>query len=363
MFVPTHRAGPDVQGDVIRFKNLLRHAEAELRAAEMRPLDVTEFMAPLTELLADSRFWAHQAEGLAVFRASEFVRTYRLPLTVPELVVVARSFHLKPLLPLLTDEARFHLLAISQNSVRLFRGTRHRLDEVELQAVPRSLEEALRYDDPERQLQFHTGAPAAGARRAAMFHGGGGGVDDSKDNVLRFFQLVDKGLHPILRDEHGPLVLAAVEYLHPLYRQATTHNNLMDVGLTGNPDNMSAQQLHEMVLPQIEAHFRKAQDAAIARYHQLAGTGRTGTDVAEVVSAAQGGRVDVLFVAVGRQQWGRVDPATGQVHPTDQAGGGAEDLLNAAAVRALASGGSVFVLPPEEIPSNDGGLVAAVYRY
>jgi len=62
--------------------------------------------------------------------------------------------------------------------------------EVELENTPQSLSEAFKYDDPEKQLQFHTRAPAAGGERAAMFHGHGVGKDDAKDNILRFFHQV-----------------------------------------------------------------------------------------------------------------------------------------------------------------------------
>jgi hypothetical protein len=158
-------------------------------------------------------------------------------------------------------------------------------------------------------------------------------------------------------------MLAAVEYLHPLFRQATTHANVMDVGLKGNPDNLTAQQLHEMVLPRIESHFREGREAATARFRRLAGTGRTGTDLTEALLAAHGGRIETLFVAVGRQQWGSVDYEHGVVRVQNDAGPGAEDLLNVAAVHTLATGGAVFAVPPEDVPGGNGALLAAVYRY
>jgi len=40
-------------------------------------------------------------------------------------VVVSDRFHLKPLLPLLTGDGRFYILALSQNQVRLLQGTRY----------------------------------------------------------------------------------------------------------------------------------------------------------------------------------------------------------------------------------------------
>ena len=44
--------------------------------------------------------------------------------------------------------------------------------------------------------------------------------------------------------EHAPLVLAGVEFLHPIFREATTYQHLLEQGLTGNPEGKSAQQLH-----------------------------------------------------------------------------------------------------------------------
>ena len=71
--------------------------------------------------------------------------------------MIAEQFDLKPLLPLFTAGGRYYQLAISQNQVRLFEGTRFGINETDLRDAPRSLEEALKYDVRESQLQAHTG--------------------------------------------------------------------------------------------------------------------------------------------------------------------------------------------------------------
>jgi hypothetical protein len=179
IYQPAHRAGPDTrsyaQQDPVRFKNLLREAEQRLRAGGVSTPAAAELLQSSRRLLDDPVFWQYQADGLAVFVAQGAMRTFRVPVGFEELVVVAPSFHIKPLLPLLTGDGLFYVLALSQNEVRLLAGTRDHMGEVELPGAPRSLAEALRYDDPERQLQFHTGTPGGGDRRAAMFHGQGTG--------------------------------------------------------------------------------------------------------------------------------------------------------------------------------------------
>ncbi len=118
IFLPTHRAGTQTQQDPIRLKNLLREAEERLLAKGLRAPEVDELVAPARESLDDSDFWRHQSNGLAVFLSPGVLRYYRLPLNFEDLVIVANRYHLKPLLPLLTGDGQFYVLALSQNEVR-----------------------------------------------------------------------------------------------------------------------------------------------------------------------------------------------------------------------------------------------------
>jgi hypothetical protein len=82
------------------------------------------------------------------------------------------------------------------------------------------------------------------------------------------------------------------------------------------------------------------------RFRELMGTGKTSGSLAEVVPAARGGRVDVLFVAG--------DEANAP-NATD------EELLEAAACFTLRNGGTTYEVHAAEMPG--GGPVAAVFRY
>jgi hypothetical protein len=97
----------------------------------------------------------------------------------------------------------------------------------------------------------------------------------------------------------------------------------------------------------------------VAQYRQLAGTGRTSNDPAEVVRAAYGGQVAILFVARDREQPGTYDASRGEVEVHEEPRPGDEDLLNFAAIHTLLHAGTVFVVQPDDVPG--GGLLAAVY--
>jgi len=366
MFLPMHRGGVESLQNAVRCKNLLRQAEEHLLAAGLRPPQIQAFLAPVQQRLTDYDFWQHQSNGLALFIGPEVFRLYRLPLPFAELVVVNQRFHLKPLLPLLSGDGRFYVLALSQNQLRLLECTRYSVTEVDLPNVPKSRDEALKYDvETERQLQFHTrtqsfAAPGSG-ERGAIFHGHGVGIDDAKDRIVEYFRLVDRGLSEIIEPKPAPLVLAGVEYLLPLYREVTAYAHVVETGITGNPEGLRAEELQERGWSVVEPLFQKDLEDAAARYRRYAGTGLASSDLKEVVLAAYHGRVATLFVACDVQQWGTFAPETQDIMIAQEAAPEHEDLLDCAALHTFLNSGTVYAVPPEQIP--DAAPLAAVLRY
>jgi hypothetical protein len=355
IFMPTHRMGAETMQGKLRLKNLLRDAKERLIALGMFSREADRLLKPVMAFLDNSPFWQCQSDGLAIFLTDGFLNYYRVPLTFEELVVVANRFHLKPLLPLLFNDGQFYVLALSQNNLRLFECTRFSVSDVELEGVPQNLDEAVRFDEPKKHLQLHTGAGAA------VFHGHGGGIDDMKDQLLQYFRQIDKGISRYLQNENAPLVLAGVDYLFPIYREANTYACLMDAGINGNPDEQKPEELQAKAWELIVPHFMRQRDDALARYRQLAGSGRTSSDVRTVVEAAFLGRVELLFVGVGVQRWGQFDQENGRAEIHAEAQPGDEDLLDLAAIQTLRNGGAVFASAPSEVP--DEAPLSAVFRF
>lgn len=355
------RLGAETQQNPIRFKNLLRQAEEQLLALGMRRQDALDLLQPVRELDTDD-FWQHQSDSLAIFRSPHQFRYYCLPLAFPELTVVTDRFHLKPLLPLLSGDGKFYILALSQNQIRLFQGTRYSVSEVELPDMPTSMAEALKYDDPEKSLQFHTRTPqGSSGDRAAIFHGHGAGDDERPENLLRYFRQVSDGLESLLKTERSPLVLAGVDYLLPLYHQASTYDPILPDGVTGNPEILKPEELHERAWQIVGPYFELEKESTVARFQELQGTGKTASTIEEVVSAAYFQRVETLFVPVGEQVWGRFDPEANAVRIHDRPEAGDEDLLDLAALHTLNNAGTVYAVEPGNVPEDR--LLAAIFRY
>jgi len=362
LFMPTHRKGPEVQQDPIRFRNLLKKAREDLVSQGLRGPEADELLHGPRNLGGDSMFWNHQSDGLAMFISSDRWTHYRVPRSFSEMVFVGDRFVIKPMLPLITGDGRFYLLTLSQNQVQLFQGSKFSLTAVEdMGDVPTSLAEALQWDDPEPQLQSRIGGPGRGGRDAAIFHGHGDASEEAKTDILRYFQLVDRGLSDLLAGDNAPLVLAGVDYLLSIYQEANTYSNLLEDGVTGHPDREMADDLHRKAWEVVEPVFRAEIDATVERYNESAGTGATSDNIREIVPAAAHGRVDTLLVAEGAHIWGQFDPENIRVEVRDEAEPGDEDLLDLASVLTLQNSGVVHAASPEKVPGHDG--VIALYRY
>jgi hypothetical protein len=348
-FMPSHRGGSPE--DPIRWRKHLKEAETQLHRRGLRRIQIADLLAPGWRLLEDAPFWKNQGDGLAGFLAPEFMQIFRLPIAFKDGVTVGNRFTILPLLPLLTDDGSFFVLAVSQNAVRLLQGTRMTINEIGLKDVPHDMAEALATHDRDEPLTFHTRRTSSGAW-TTIFEGHGVGIDDAKDDLLRYFQRIDRGLHRVLREEQAPLLLASVDYLRPIYRQANTYPCLLEKGLEGNPDRLGDKELHDQAWPIVEPLFKEARKQATARYQHLADTEHVSSDPKVVVSAAYKGCVETLFVALDQEVWGIFDPNSGQVQRHPDASFGDVNLLDLAAAHTLKHGGTVYAVPCEQVPGH-----------
>jgi hypothetical protein len=363
LYMPTIRAGRDIRQNPIRFKNLLKEAEEQLLQSGHRRSEAKSLLDPAYELLNNEIFWQRQSDGFAMFLSGEITRHYRLPLEFESLATTAECFFIKPLLPLFMRNGRFFVLALSQNSVRLLEGTRYSVDELDLGDTPKSLSEALQWDDPESQLQHHASeGPSTFGGKQATFHGHGVGHDDQKNNILRFFQIVDKGLMELLADEDAPLVLAGVDYLLPIFRQASKYEHIMEESIDGNPELQKPEELHQKAWKIVEPQFKKdEEDASLLFQQNKAKDGQATGDIRKIVPSAFFGQVDQLFVIEKEYIWGSFNPETNEVEFHERPGPESQDLLDLAAAHTIINGGKVFTVAPEAVPS--GERVAALLRW
>jgi len=334
IYLPTHRRFPEKRQDPTRYRALLSRAESAL-AGVAAAGDVDRLLGPLRGL-EQGAHWEHSLDGLALFSSRGLAAAYRLPMPLPEGAFVADTFHVKPLIPFLHANQRYFALALSQNAVSLYEGGPLGAARVELRGVPSSLQDALGLPDFDRSLTGHPGGPAG-----FVLYGRGPGKEETKESLVQFFRRIDHGLHEYLREERAPLILAAVGYYHPIYREVNTYPHLLPQGLEGNFERENGDRIHASAWPIVsEALVRGIKERA-DRYRELAGTGLASDDFGEIAEAVRAGRVRVMLAAAGDR------------YETEQA----DDLCE----EALRKNAEVFVIPPDAMPTSNP--VAAIYRY
>ncbi len=360
IYMPTHRAGQQTRENSIRFKSTLQRAHEELARTDKEAAE--RLVGGVMKITDDNDFWRHQLQALGIFIDRARTLFVRLPRPMKrEIVAVADSFHVKPLIRAMQTLDRYQLLAVTQKSVTLYEGDRDNLDVVPLHPdVPRTLVEAIGGEVAGQLNVSHYG----GLAHSGMFHGHHDNKDDRDMDLERYFRVIDKAVY----DYHGrngdlPLFLAADVDYHDRFRKASHHPRLQEEGVRINPGAVEVtperlrEEMNGILLPQMHARTREL----IEQYGNAKARGQGSDDLAAIAQAAATGRVAVLLIDADRHVGGRVDPGDGKLKLMPESDPEVDDVLDDLAEMTLRQGGRALVLPGDVHPADSGA--AAIFRY
>jgi hypothetical protein len=342
LYQPTHRRHPDNQQDPIRYRNLVDQAEASLRreypGREVRPL-----LDPFRALQDDREFWNHALDGLAVFGAPGVFRAYRLQRTVPELTVVAESYHTKPLLRFVQSADRYQVLGLGRDAVLMWEGNRDVLDPIDpADEVPRSVGVVL--------------------GEGAAPRGPGFANDPADIDTEQFFRAVDRAvLEQHSRPSGLPLVLVALAENQEVFRRFSQSPFLLADGVRFDPGSLAPERLREEVWGVVQPRYLQRLADLVGAFEEARSKHQASGDPSDIAQAAVASRVATLLVEAQRELPGHLDPATGRIEHADLAHPAVDDLLDDLAELVLQRGGEVVVVPADRMPTQSGA--AAIYRF
>ncbi len=374
LYQPTPRRHPENQQDPIRFRNLVKEAETSLgRVLEANAID--PILAPLRALADDADFWNHTHDGLAIFVGPEQFRLVHLQRPVAELLVVAESFHVKPLLRIVQSADRYQVLSVNRRDIRLFEGNRDVLDEIALSpGVPSTITDALGEELTTAEGQVHSygtgpvdGAGASrgpgGAKTGGHGHGHGSKKDEIEKDTERFFRAVDKAILELHSKPSGlPLILAALPEYHAPFHAISYNPHLVAKGIEVNADTLAPDELRARAWKVMEPFYIDRLAQLVERFGAARSAQRGDDRLPQVAQAAASGRIDTLLLQAERAIPGRLDVATGDVQcSSDMTDPAVDDVLDDLAQRVLVTGGKVVIVPTDRMPTDTG--LAAIYRY
>jgi hypothetical protein len=357
LYQPTHRAHPENQGDPTVFKNLLTKLEQSLQ--EKYPVrDVRGLMEPFLELEKKYAFWQNTLDGLAILASPSAFHILLLQRPVKTFVVVADSFHIKPLLRYVQSADRFEILALTRHSARMYEGDRYHVDPVEHKDFPEKITDALGDELTEKELQIS----GAGGGRFGIRHAHGDRKEELSKDEDRYFRVIDREtLEKFSKPSGFPLILAALTEHQSTFRELSQNPHLLPEGIQQNPESMDTEQLRVAAWKVLEPYYlerlgKLREDFQTAQARQQ-GTG----DLSDACRAAIEGRIGTLLIEADRVEPGKLDPTTGAIQDADLKNPEVDDLLDDLAEAVLNTGGEVVIVPKEQMPTKSG--LAATYRF
>lgn len=275
LILPTHRTAPANLQDPTRLRNLQTEAAnrllQEFSARELAPL-----LERLEALIAEVDF-RYTLDGLVLYVNQDVARKFYVPFSLNERVVIDHTFATRDLVFAMNRSSRYWVLALSEQSTRLFEGTRETLIEITDGKFP----------------MVHGGA--GGAAKLP----GGQGINTSAyqdDQHRQFFRSVDAEFNQLVSQDPLPLVLVGVDRYFSFYQEvATTATDLLAT-VRGNHDATPIHELGELTWAAAAPAFADRRAEVMEELNAAMSAQRVAFSIAEIWRAAQEGRGKVLLV-------------------------------------------------------------------
>lgn len=352
--LPTHKTGEESKQDPIRFKNLLSDVEEQLTKKGKKNGEIEKILKPAKELLDKPLFWSHMDQGLVVYLTEKSFDVYKLPYTIEEQAFVNDHFLITPLLPMTSMDGTYTVLAVSRQKLRLLRCTRNEVTDITPDDIPLSVADYLEVD-PEKELQFHTGAKG----EAAMFFGHNANEEDKKVIVEQFYREAEKEITPLMNSQKDPLVLIGLKDNIHIYKKANSYGRVVDDVIARNPDELTDKQLKDRGWEVIKDYFLKDMYNSLENYSKQPNE-KVSNNLSDIIEATVMGKSQIIFLSKGEKKWGLYDEENHTVHYTNSDDESVE-LLNWLSITGFKRGSKVYMLPKEEMPIRS--TVAAEFRF
>jgi hypothetical protein len=358
MPLSTAPGNQSAKGNALEWKETLRALEPKIQ----------QYGAAGRELLDSVRDWDGIFQGrppegrsIAVLRSHDvFVATW-VEEAVKSRADIGPHFYIRPLLPDLTRDKVFYILALSQKNVRLLRCTSHSSEEVALPPhTAAGFDTYMNTAKPDHMLDNRSsGGPDVGSSKGVMFSTSSD-REDKDEYLAHFYRQIDRGVEETLRGKTEPVMLAGVEYEIALYRSLNSKLHLAQESVQGAPNSLKSGEMHARALDAMLRCYERKIDDALAQYNHKVGAGASNR-LKDVVTAAHDGRVLTLLVSDSLQRTGVFDESTHTVKGRETGTSEDEDLINDAAVQTILHAGQVSVVPNGKMPN--GAPLAAIFRF
>jgi hypothetical protein len=285
IIVPTHRRSPGRVADKPGTEKLIKYAKEWLRV-KYTESDLTSLLQSLDELYKEIDFM-HNFEGIGLYVSDHFKMLVQFPFPVEEKVMVGDSFEVRDLLYKQDYGKPYLVLLISENRIRLFRGSWRELEEIKNEHFPRRYEEEYIYNHPSRSTSY------AGEAHVKDFE-----KDKSVLEEIRFkdFFIKTDDLISKYNSGNNSIILLGSQKELAWFETVTSHKISIAGKLYGNYDHESLAELAAITWPVMYEHLQQERRQLIDEFIEKSGWEKAISGISRIWQAASEGRALKLIV-------------------------------------------------------------------
>ncbi|KYG64321.1 hypothetical protein AZI87_13895 [Bdellovibrio bacteriovorus] len=297
-----------------------------------------------------AEFLESEKEGLAIFVNKHWTGYYVAGHELPSKVVVAESFHLKPLIEDLQGHNTYHALVLTPSEAVLFSCDGSRGSEIHTFLYhhgQHSNSMHWKYQDETETFQIPH----------LKSHSRGRGTQDNHLKKKSSGKLFLKWIESKISKETGyktlPLFVFTSDIIFHAYKEVSAHAEpvLCKVDPTKGIPRIEA------ITHQANLHIQKNQsqqrNVSTMDIDEMARQKRVIDDLVKISRAALGGKVRTLFIRDNSEIWGQLHRGSAEItfHEKQQDAKD-DDILDDIACEVIRHGGEVIVLNDKDMPTS-----------
>lgn len=294
-------------------------AEARRIASKDFEIEIVNSLLDPIEYLAKSKKWLKSQSPTGIFVTKGFAGFMNIPFDIKDLVVVADSFHVKPLIKWMQIEKPFYLLHFGSYQARLFQGELSGLKELE----------AIEYKKAK-----------------------------SKDTSIAY---LERGISTLISHSHMPLILSGDPSDTETFKNLSPYKWVLSDSINGVEAEKEISVLHKKALQILKPFLEHQEQVQIQKYWAAKLKNQVSANLDEIIRLALKGEIKHLFINEKMNIWGQINYRSGQfVYHAKQIDAHDDDVLDDLAEIVMYHHGQVTVLPTHRMP--DSQSAAAILR-
>lgn len=264
-------------------------------------------------------------KGLIVFHSTTEQGFMRVQTNITDLVVVADSFHIKPLLRIRNTERGYFVIGLSPQQVTLFVETNSHLYRLDSIRNPLSVEQ----------------------QNSAR----------SKSALKDFFSTSAQQIAKTITEHKLPVIFAGTSDSIDLMRKILNNQNILDDVIIANASTIETEVIRERCFEILEPYYRKKELEAVYDLNLAVKKNQAITYIEDIAVSAVYGKIVKLYVIENKHLWGKINKQTGEIFISPkQIDSHEDDLLDDICQIVLSKGGDIVILRDG---SNVKGYIAA----